>query len=809
MTVENSVSANKKGRRRLSAQMWIGLALMVGGWALYGATMAPGLLFGDSGELQFAVPIGGLIHPTGYPLYGLLGWLWTQVTPWWPEPATRVNAFSVLWGGVALGLFFLVTQHLLVRVLPAQSDRSRQVCGVFAALLLAVSPTWWSQATIAEVYTFNAVLMLAILYLLLRWAAAYRAAETGAGRWLNAAAITFGFSLTHHQTTLLLAPAVLLFMLRVQPAIMLQFRRLLILLLCAALPLLLYLTIPWRALHTPYARLTLSEGNVLQLYETGVNGFLQWTTGLRFAGSLRGPEAALAQAPQALTWARQQFGIAGLGLAALGVLYLLLRQRRGMLTITGAMLLALLCFNLFYGIGDIAVMYIPIYLVLGVWIATGLGALGRALQTSAYLSRGGAWDLSVIAPTGLLLWPLLWLILRLPMLDLSQQNTAAAWWQRIFSQPIPANSILISNDRDEMTPLWYYQWVRGEHQDLTGLFPLVVPGAEFGNVVRVVESALNRGGGRPVVLVKPMPGLDIKFDLTATGQVMRVNGPAVTRTPERPLSLALGDTLNLTGYSTDPNNQLRPSGALQVSLYWQPQQKLNADYTGFVQLLDAAGVKVAQGEDHPVGGIFYPTSLWRPGELLRDVFTMTLPSTLQPGVYTLLAGMYRSDETNGGIQALAPPLTIGKIGLLPDVARPATPPERRLNVELGDRILLLGYSLRRSDSALEVVLQWQAIRNVNADYTVFVHLLSSDGTIVAQHDGEPAEGLAATSIWMPGQDIRDEHRLALPADLAPGMYRLVCGMYDQATDERLVITEGSVSWQEDMILLQEITFSGS
>ena len=234
---------------------------------------------------------------------------------------------------------------------------------------------------------------------------------------------------------------------------------------------------------------------------------------------------------------------------------------------------------------------------------------------------------------------------------------------------------------------------------------------------------------------------------------------------------------------------------------------MNADYTGFVQLLDAAGLKVAQGEDHPVGGIFYPTSLWRPGELLRDVFTMTLPSTLQPGAYTLLTGMYRTDETNGGIQALAPPLAIGKIGLLPDVARPATPPERRLNIELGDRILLLGYSLRRSDSALEVVLQWQAIRNVNADYTVFVHLLSSDGAIVAQHDGEPAEGLAATSIWMPGQDIRDEHRLALPADLAPGTYRLVCGMYDQATDERLVITEGSVSWQEDMILLQEITFS--
>lgn len=788
---------------RLSAQMALALALTVGGWVLYGATMAPGLLFGDSGELQFALPIGGLIHPTGYPLYGLLGWLWTHATFWWPEPATRVNAFSVLWGGIALGLFFLVTQHLLVRVLPRQSDVSRQVCGMMAALLLAVSPTWWSQATIAEVYTLNAALMLAIFYLLLRWAAAHRAGETGAGRWLNAAAVMFGFSLTHHQTTVLLLPAFVLFILRVQPGLALQLRRLLILLVCAGLPLLLYLTIPWRALHTPYARLELSPGNVLQLYAGGLSGFVQWATGVRFAGSLRSMQAALAQAPQALTWARLQFGIVGLALAALGALHLLLRQRRGMLTLTGAALLALLGFNLFYGIGDIAVMYIPIYMLLGLWLATGLAAL---VQVGDRLARGRDWNLSLLIPTVLLVWPIVWLVWRFPMYDLSQHNSATAFWEQIFSQPIPANAILVSNDRDEMTPLWYYQLVRREHQDLTGLFPLIVTDSGFNNVVRVVESALSLGGGRPVILVKPMPGLEVKFDVTATGQVMRVNGPAVTRTPERPLNVRLGEVLRLTGYGTDPTSQLRPGGALRVTLYWQPQQALDADYTGFVQLLDASGAKVAQGNDHLAGGLYYPTSLWRPGEILRDVFTMTLPSTLQPGAYTLLTGMYRINQASGEIQPLAAPLAMGKIGLLPDVARAVTPAERPLNVELGDSILLLGYSLRRSDTALEVILQWQTARYINADYTVFVHLLDPTRAIVAQHDGEPAEGLAPTSIWVPGQPIRDEHRLLLPSNMAPGTYTLVCGMYDPVTRDRLAVTGGPMSQQGDSLFLEEVTF---
>lgn len=787
----------------LSAQRGLSLALMVGGWALYGATMAPGLLFGDSGELQFALPIGGLIHPTGYPLFAVLGWLWTRLTLWWPEPATRVNAFSVLWGGVALGLFFLVTQHLLLRVLPLQSALSRRLCGLFATILFAISPTWWSQAVIAEVYTFNAALMLALLYLLLRWAAAFRSGQTHAGRWLNAAGVIFGLGLAHHQTTVLLAPAAIFFMLRVQPVIALQLRRLAVLLLCALLPLLLYLTIPWRAQFTPYARVELSDGQALQLYEASFDGFVQWATGVRFAGALRTPEAALAQLPQALAWADQQFGSLGLALATLGVFHLLLRQRRGMLTLTGAALLGLLAFNLFYGIGDIAVMYIPVYLLLGIWLATGLAAL---VQTAARFKASATRALPIIAPAALLVWPLVWLIVRFPLFDLSQQNKAATWWEQILSQPIPANAILVSNDRDEMTPLWYYQFVRGEHRDLTGLFPQIMPGSGFSDVARVVESALNQGDGRPVVLVKPMAGLEVKFALTALGQVVRVNGPAVTRTPERPLDLAMGDALRLTGYGTDPTKQLRPGGALVVTLYWQPQQKLDADYTGFVQLLNAAGEKVAQGADHPAGGLYYPTSLWRPGELLRDVFTITLPSTLQPGAYSILAGMYRTQGVTNSLQVLAPPLIIGKIGLLPDAARPATEPERPLHVELGDRILLLGYSLRRSDTALEIILQWQAARYMDTDYVVFVHLLDHSGNIVTQHDGEPAEGLASTSIWAPGQAIRDEHRLLLPTDIAPGTYTLVCGMVDRVTRERLPVTDGPLSPQTGSLFLEEVIF---
>ena len=90
--------------------------------------------------------------------------------------------------------------------------------------------------------------------------------------------------------------------------------------------------------------------------------------------------------------------------------------------------------------------------------------------------------------------------------------------------------------------------------------------------------------------------------------------------------------------------------------------------------------------------------------MLRDVFTVTLPSSLQPGAYTILAGMYRTHEVTGAVQEMAPPLTLGKIGMLPDVARPATDPEQPLNVALCERILPLGYSMPPSGTPPRAIL---------------------------------------------------------------------------------------------------------
>ena len=80
--------------------------LALGAFAVYVVTLAPDVLPGDSGEFQLAVPLLGIVHPTGYPLYLLLGRLFTLLPV--ASIAYRVNLFSAASAALAVGAFYLV-----------------------------------------------------------------------------------------------------------------------------------------------------------------------------------------------------------------------------------------------------------------------------------------------------------------------------------------------------------------------------------------------------------------------------------------------------------------------------------------------------------------------------------------------------------------------------------------------------------------------------------------------------------------------------------------------------------------------------
>ncbi|MCO5245653.1 MAG: DUF2723 domain-containing protein [Anaerolineae bacterium] len=605
---------------------------------------------GDSGEFQFAAWLAGLPHPTGYPLYMLLGWAWSHglTALGIASPAAAMNLLSAVFGGLAVALATLFFLALVATLTGEETSGSRWLlrgAALAAALVFAFTPTFWSQALIAEVYTLHAALVAAILWLALLWRKD-QLARDGVSPLLWALSLATGLSLAHHRTMVLLLPVLVVYLWAVAGSRYWRnhWQGALIAAGLLVAPLLLYLYVPLRAGHSPWLTLAWQPGQTLNLLDRSPAGLVGYVLGRGFAGELHGLNHALAQTAQLpnrlvgeLTW----FGVA---LAAVGALILAARRCWSVLWLTGAGFTAFIGFNLFYAIGDIAVFYIPAYLLACGWMAVTVAWLAEKLASRGRLGR---WLPAVVVLVFIAL-PLLVFVREAASQSRSQDTDAAERWSALLTADPPSDAVLISNDRDDLMPLWYFQQVDGIRPDLAGVFPQLLPDPDWSNIGRVLDSAL--ATGRPVYLIKPMPGLEIlaRLDDADASGLTPVLGHAVTGSPATPTDASIGDDVRLLGYDVQPAGP-QPGDTLTVDLYWQASQPVDADLTSFVQLLASSDEKVAQS-DHQPGGVFYPSSMWRPGEMLLDRHELTIPADAAPGPYRLLIGLYRLTEA--GIESL-------------------------------------------------------------------------------------------------------------------------------------------------------------
>jgi len=130
-------------------------------------------------------------------------------------------------------------------------------------------------------------------------------------------------------------------------------------------------------------------------------------------------------------------------------------------------------------------------------------------------------------------------------------------------------------------------------------------------------------------------------------------------------------------------------------------------------------------------------------------------------------------------------------------------PAQPLAASLGDDAALLGYwpaYLRAAPGGtLDLLLAWQATRAGSDERSVLLHLLDADGARVAQFDGPPGAGATPTATWPADARILDARRLALPADLPPGDYTLLVGMYRWPSLERVPLRSAGQRIADDVL----------
>jgi mannosyltransferase len=139
-----------------------------------------------------------------------------------------------------------------------------------------------------------------------------------------------------------------------------------------------------------------------------------------------------------------------------------------------------------------------------------------------------------------------------------------------------------------------------------------------------------------------------------------------------------------------------------------------------------------------------------------------------------------------------------------------------LNANLGDKVELAGYKLTTDaaspqsgilttepNTALRLTLYWRVLAPMEINYTVFTHLLDTNGQLWAQKDNPPVRGSYPTTEWRVGETIVDKYDIVIPPNAPAGQYELKVGLYDATTGQRLPLLDETEQRQDERVLLSD------
>src|SRR6476661_6401073 len=214
---------------------------------LYLVTLAPSTAMWDTSEYIAAAFDFGLPHPPGNPFFVILGRLFA-ILPIAPNVAMRINILAALCSATAAGMWFLITERVLVGWL---AERWQRIAGgALAALIGASAFTVWSQSVVNEkVYTISLLGLALVSWLTVRWCDDPYGAK--ADRLLVLIAYLSGLGYANHMAGFLALPAVAIAIVVRQRTILLRWRHLLAIAGALVLGMTPFLTQPLRAARFP------------------------------------------------------------------------------------------------------------------------------------------------------------------------------------------------------------------------------------------------------------------------------------------------------------------------------------------------------------------------------------------------------------------------------------------------------------------------------------------------------------------------------------------------------------------------------
>ncbi len=431
---------------------------------VYLSTMAPSISWRnggiDSGELVTAIQLLGIPHPTGFPVYVLLGRLFLLIPL--GEAALRVNAMSALLGASTVAVLAYAGQRLTPAI--AGSELSHEVscpsravlaalAGAAEALAFGLSPLFWSRATIAKEYTLHLCLLALMIVCLIEWRFA------SSSKWLAGFGLFVGLALGNHVTALSILPAAAGFVLMARPRVRLTWRAIVGPGLATLPGLATYAYLPLRAVRRPY--LNWDDPSTW-------SGFVTHLSGAAYRGSLAVGLDVVSATERVLFALRilpQEIGWLGLIAALIGS-WLIVQSDRPTAALLGILVGLNLVFAAVYPVRDSEVYLLPVYL--GCALTIGPGVVYLALAASkgfADGSRGFNPNPLVVVAAVCVAESALALALNFRAIDASHDTSARDYAVGVL-RDLPLGAILVTQNDQQTFSAWYVQQVLGDRPDV-------------------------------------------------------------------------------------------------------------------------------------------------------------------------------------------------------------------------------------------------------------------------------------------------------------------------------------------------------
>lgn len=633
MAADSRRAAETAGGWRTVAAVLIVFAVLL---AAYVRTLMPGTVGGDAGELQYAAPLLALVHPTGQPLYVLLGKLWTAVLPF-GEEAYRMNLLAAVSAALAGASLTWLTIRLT----------ANHVVALVAGLVLGLGGALWGQAVIADKYAFTVLLAVWICGLALWWGRDHAAPH--ADRLLYALSAAFGIGLLHHRSLGLFAAGIgVLVLWQLRGEIVRRWQRTLV---CAAL-----VIVPALVMYpTVLPLLRANDNSPLMWQPDSAAGWVDFLLERHVlsdevlvfddAGTI---SEQLALYRRALVADHTPF----VALIALGGVVLLARRRpvSAVFMLVSFGLLAFFSAN-FRGNERQFTYYLPSFVVLAYAFALGADGLTRTLKR-----RG-----RVVVALALLAIPFYQMATTYPEkrleatygepLDLWRQTLKTGDMGRRLASGLDAlpDGAVLAADWEQVTILWYEQNVAGRRPDVTLLYPIERYADFLGErPVCLARHVLTDPRWIPanvdaLICLEDAPRFDLPDDIQPINT--RLTAPDDGR-----------EVIELTGYrwGAEPA-AVRRGTHIPLTLYWQALvDDIGADWSLSLRVLSADDWSVLWMRDigAPVMGL-YATSRWAAGEIVADYHELTIPPDIAPGRYLWAVVAYR--QVDGDFVSLRDP----------------------------------------------------------------------------------------------------------------------------------------------------------